>query len=98
LSWRLEWDNGGALESLRYFCSEDLHKFLILGDALAPFRSGRSFPLQFFVMRSLKVVAHVAKPLVAGGELLDDLGARLEGVLYEFDTVSHPVYPFAVVA
>jgi hypothetical protein len=49
-------------------------------------------------MCSQEVVAHVAKPLLAGGEFLDDFGVLLVGALYEFNTVPHPVYPFAQVA
>lgn len=98
MSWQFEWDDRGPLEDLRYLHPQAVYEFLILGDALITLRSGRSLPLQFLVMGSQEVVAHVAKPLVAGGDLLDDFGVLLEGAVYEFNTVPHRFYPFANVA
>lgn len=61
------------------FLFGDVHKFLILGDALATFWSGRSFPKQLLVICSLKVVAHVAKRLVVENDQSHSLHPLLGG-------------------
>ncbi|WP_162770928.1 hypothetical protein [Rhizobiales bacterium] len=71
-----------------------VYELLILGDPLLP--SGRcgAPPSVLLLIGYGEILTEFAKGLALGGEFLDRLTARFEVARYEFDTLSHLIYPF----
>lgn len=71
-----------------------VYELLILGDPLLPTGRYGAPPSVLLLVSYREIVTEVAEGLAFGGEFLDRLTARFEVARYEFNTLSHLIYPF----